>query len=241
MGLFDFLKPKSALEKAAKQVREEYAQPDYRRGAADKLFEIGTEEAYDALLKRFSVTANARIADEQEKRDLVDDLVRVGEPVVPALKRYVSSEKASLALPILALSRILEPAELKAFLLEVLTGYEPMDHRSTRAKAALVDAIAELVGPDEAAVLYPYLGDHHDDVQVAVLHAIERVRPRDAAEALAGVCGSELHSGRIKRESAKTLSQLALPVRDRYADFDDELKATWILGKKGQLVPRPHA
>ena len=37
MGLFDKLKPKSPLEKAAKQVKEVYAQPDYRRAAMDKL------------------------------------------------------------------------------------------------------------------------------------------------------------------------------------------------------------
>ena len=63
MGLLDFIKPKSALEKAAAQVREPYAQPEYRRGAMDKLFEIGTDEAYRALLKRFTISAHGQIAD----------------------------------------------------------------------------------------------------------------------------------------------------------------------------------
>lgn len=40
VGLLDILRPKSPLEKASKQVLEVYAQPEYRRNAMDKLFEI---------------------------------------------------------------------------------------------------------------------------------------------------------------------------------------------------------
>lgn len=240
MGILDFIKPRSALEKAAKQVREEYAQPDYRRGAMDKLLEIGTPEAYDALLKRFTVNANGQIADEQEKKDLVEELVRVGEPARDPIERYLRSETKALTFPIRALLRIAPRDEAAAFLLETLTRYEPLDHRTTLAKVALIDALGGLVGQEEAARLLSYLDDHHDDVQASVLEVIEHIRPDGAPEALVRVCSSDVHSPRIKRHAAKVLASLGASVRGDYEGFDPELKETWILGKKGQLVQRAH-
>lgn len=239
MGILDFIKPKSALEKAAKQIREEYAQPDYRRGAMDKLLEIGTPEAYDALLERFTIKANGQIADEQEKKDLVDELVRLGETAVPPIERYLRGKKRALTFPIRALVRIKSAPEAKALLLDVLREKEPLDHRTTEGKVALIDALGDLLAKDEVSTLYPYLDDHHDDVQASVLEVIERRGPADAGEPLARVCTSELHSGRVKRHAAKTLVALEAPVRGAFDGFDPELKEAYVLGKKGQLVPRP--
>ena len=241
MGILDFIKPKSALEKAAKQVREEYAQPDYRRGAMDKLLEIGTPEAYDALLRRFSVTAHGQIADEQEKKDLVEELVRIGEPAVGAIERYIRSEAKGLTFPIRALIRIQTREQAVETLLDVLAQYEPLDHRSTQAKVALIDALGGLLGQERSAVLLPYLDDHHDDVQASVIEVIEHLRPDGAPIELSRVCKSDLHSSRVKRQAARTLASLQASVRTDYAAFDPELKESWVLGKKGQLVPRAGA
>ncbi|MEO1233389.1 MAG: hypothetical protein AAFZ18_31290, partial [Myxococcota bacterium] len=145
MGLLDFLKPKSALEKAAKQVREEYAQPDYRRGAMEKLLDMGTPEAYDALLKRFTVNANGQIADEQEKKDLVDELVRAGDKAAERIEHFIRTEKKALTFPLQALMRIRAPKEARISLLEALEQHDPSDHRTTQAKVALIDALGDLV------------------------------------------------------------------------------------------------
>jgi HEAT repeat protein len=240
VGILDFIKPKSSLEKAAKQVREVYAQPDYRRAAMDKLLEIGTDEAYEALLKRFTITANGQIADEQEKKDLVEDLVRVGEPAAPAIERFLRSETKALTFPIRALVRIRDRAEVEETLLGILEGYEPLDHRSTQAKVSLIDALGGLLDADGATELLPYLDDHHDDVQASTIEVVEHLRPAGSAEALARICESDLHSSRIKRLAAKALANMEVSVRSQYEGFDPELKDAWILGKKGQLVARPH-
>lgn len=239
MGILDFIKPKSPLEKAAKQVREVYAQPDYRRGAMEKLIELGTEEAYDALLKRFTVTANGQIADEQEKKDLVEELARLGDDAVPAIERYLRNESKALAFPIRALVRIRERDDAKATLLDILQSYEPMDHRTTLAKVALIDALGGLVDAEGASAFLPYLDDHHDDVQAIAIEVVERLKPEGVGEALAAVCGSDVHSSRVRRLAAKALADMEAPVRSAYESFDAELKQVYILGKKGQLVARP--
>lgn len=239
MGFLDFIKPKSALEKAAKQVREEYAKPEYRREAMEKLLKIGSEEAYDALLERFAVKANGQIADEQEKKELEEECVALDAKVVASLTRYIRTKKKALTFPIRALGRIIPKEETKSILVEALALREPTEHSSTEAKIALIDALADYLTADELHVLYPYLEDTHDDVQVGVLAVIERLKPPAAKEHLTKVCASEIHSGRVQRSSAELLAKLEFSVREQYEAFEPELKELFVLGKKGQLVARP--
>ncbi len=239
MGILDYLKPKSAVERAGKQVREVYAQPDYRRSAMDKLLEIGTQDAYDALLKRFTITANGQIADEQEKKELVEDLVRLGEAAIPPIERYLASESKALTFPIRALLRLVDRPKAAEILWSVLKRYAPLDHRGSHAKLAVIDALSGLVESEQAADFLPYLDDHHDDVQASVIEVLEQLRPEGTADALARVCGSDLHSARVKRRAARALLAMEAPVRSAYESFDAELKASFLLGKKGQLVARP--
>lgn len=237
MGFLDLIKPKSALEKAAKQVREPYAQPEYRRAAMEKLLELGTEEAYAALLMRFTYNANGQIADESEKRDLVDELVRVGKPALPSLQKFIATEKA-VALPIEALRRMLPPAEALAFLQKTLQSYEPLDHRSTQQKISLVFALAELGGPEVALSLVPYLDDHHDDVQFQVIGALERLKNEATGPALAKVCVGDAHAGRVQRAAAQALANLGWPAKEHYDAWSAEVKADYLIGKKGQVVKK---
>ena len=239
MGLIDFLKPKSALEKAAAQVREPYSQPEYRRGGMDKLFEIGTDEAYRALLKRFTISAHGQIADEAEKRDLVDQLAQVGEPVLPALKDFVQTEKKFLSFPVRAVIKIMGKEASIEFLKATLQQYEPLDHRSVQAKTTLIITLGEMVEPEASPLFVPYLEDHDDDVQFQAIVALERLANEGVArDALAAVCATDLHSARVKRRAAQALLDLGWTVKERYAGFDAELKDEFLLGKKGQLVKK---
>lgn len=237
MGLLDMLKPKSPLEKAAKQVKEVYAQPDYRRQAMDKLFEIGTAEAYAALLQRFTINANGQIADESEKRDLVDQLASIGEPVLEPLKKFIRTEKA-IAFPIRTLQKILGKDQALEFLLETLEAYEPLDHRSTQAKTTLIFSIGELADGEHAPRLAPYLGDHADDVQYQTIDALERLGNDAIAEDVAKVCCGEDHSGRVQRRAAEALVELGWNVKRWYEQMNEELRAEYILGKKGVLIKK---
>lgn len=238
VGLFDRLKPKSPLQKAAAQVREPFAQGDYRRGAMDTLFEMGTEESYQAVLKRFTVNANGQIADESEKKDLIDMLVRVGTDVLPALKTFVRTEKAGVSFAIRAVCKILDKPDAIAFLKETLQSYEPDDHRSVAAKATLIITLGEMVDGADADVFVPYLNDHDDDVQTKAIAALEHLAVESTGDALVNVCCSNEHSARVRRTAAGALVELGWSVKARYADFDSELKDEYLLSKKGHLTKK---
>lgn len=237
MGILDLVKRKSPIEKAQKQLCEPFSQPDYRRQAMDKLLEIGSEDAYDALLRRFTFSASGQIADEDEKNDLVEQLVKIGQPAVGPLKRFIKTEK-QIAFPMRALSRIIQPEEMQSFLLETLRAYEPLDHRSHMSKTTLVMAIADWGTAAQAEAIVPYLKDHHDDVQFQVIVALEKFKVPETRVALCEVCAGDTHSARIQRRAAQALLELGWAVKDHYDRFNAELKSEYLLGKKGNLVKK---
>lgn len=237
MGLFDMLKRGSPVERALKDLREPYAQPEVRRTAMGKLLEVGTPEAYNALLVRFTFVCNGHIADESEKRDLVDELVKIGRPAVEPIRAFIQKEKA-VQFPIRALSRILERDETLGVIAGVLTSLEPLDHRTTEQKRGLIDALGELGTAAQAPLVAPYLGDHHDDVQAQAIDTLERLKNPDTYAALAAVCASEQHSARIMRRAAQALEHLGAPVKDNFDKWNAELRGEYQLDKKGLLVKK---
>jgi hypothetical protein len=240
VGILDLVKRKSPIEKAQKALCEPFSQPEYRRTAMEKLLEIGTEEAYDAVLKRFTINASGQIADEDEKSDLVEELVKVGKPAVPSIKRFIKSEK-QVSFPIRALSRIVDREELMSFLIESLRAFEPLDHRSTQAKTTLIMGIADFGGPEHAEAVTPYLNDHHDDVQFQAIVALEKFKKPETRPAMCEVLASETHSARIQRRTAQALVDLEWSVKDYYDRMSSDLKSEYLLGKKGYLIKRKNA
>ncbi len=203
----------------------------------DKLLEMATPEAYEALLGRFTFNANGQIADEDEKRDLVDQFVELGATVVGPLKTFIGREKA-ISFPIRALVRIVGRDEALPFLIECLSAHEPSDHRSFQAKTSLIIAITDLAGPECAEVIAPYLSDHSDDVQFQAVVALEALANPDSAKALANVCVEEAHAGRIQRRAAEALASLKFSVKEEFERFQPEIKEEYILGKKGVLAKK---
>jgi HEAT repeat protein len=237
MGLLDLVQRKTPVERAKKQLLEPYAQPEVRRGAVDKLFDIGTPEAYGALVQRFTFSANGQISDEAEKRELLERLTLVGAPVVAPLKAFVRGGK-SITFALRALLEILDPQEGLAFCLETLESHPAGDHRTSQAKMALVTTIADVGNADSAVRLLPYLHDHADDVQFQTVLALEQIGDERICKGVCDVCTSDLHASRVLRRAAELLAKKEWVVRDDFPRFVDELRETYGVSKTGHLVPR---
>ncbi len=232
------LKRGTPTERALKDLREPYAQPDVRRAAMGKLLELATPEAYNALLVRFTYACHGHIADESEKRDLVDELVNIGRPAVEPIRAFIAKEKA-VQFPIRALSRICDRPETIGIIVDVLKTVEPMDHRTTEQKRGLIDAISDLGSAEQAPVIAPYLNDHHDDVQAMAIDTLEKLKNPTTYPALAVVCGSDMHSARIQRRAAQALENLGVEVaKDAFEKWPSELRSEYALDKKGLLTKK---
>lgn len=240
MGLKELFRRKTPIEKATKDLMEPYAQSDVRRAAMSTLLSMATEESFQSVLRRFTFTANGHIADEAEKRDLVEYSVDIGDEMIAPLKKYIRTEK-SLSFAIRALNRLVKREFLLAFLVEALQEKEPLDHRTTDAKRALVIALGDYGSESHAEVLFPYLEDHNDDVQMQVIEALERLAAKSSTEALANVCCHDIHAARIQHRAARALMEMELSVKKHYDRFLPDVKSEFVLGKKGCLVQKSQA
>jgi hypothetical protein len=225
MGLFDLLskegRQKSALEGATKRVQDKYAQSADRYSAMEKLRNIGSEDALYGLCKRWNVSYDKTIEDDQEKQWAQDTLVSFGERAVPALRRFLKeADRVSYALT--TLSKVASEAEILAILDEVLAKEEPGYTRDPSKKQQLMTWLGEWRGAstEVARRVAPYFQDFDQDVRFHAIDAIahhlgDGVEEVARAPLLAALLRREEESRRIKVRAAEVLAEAGWKVTDR--------------------------
>lgn len=215
MALFGLLggdkpTPKN-IQKLVTKVKERYAQPEYRRGAMERLLSWGTPEAIDGVLARFTVVVQSPHWDEEEKRWLVEELVEKGEVAKEGLVRFLAREN-HIAFAAQALRQLTSKEEYTALLTNALQARSPDDYRSAQGKQELIACIADVSGPDAAEALQPYLDDHADDVRCACIDAVEKLHAEGAYPRLRDIITEDAHSARVLRHAAGAIARLGVPI-----------------------------
>lgn len=212
MGLLDFLgggeqKKVASLVKKVKQV---YAQPEVRQEAMENLFKVGTPDAFKGVVQRFTYVCQSLHYDDQEKRWLVDELVRTGKPCIQPLKDFISNDD-NLNFAVRALERMIPEAEALETLLGALKARMPDDYRRTAGKLELIDHLGTRpASPEIWDTVKPYLEDHSDDVRNKVLEVVEGWKYVEAAPAVARLLADDTLSARVHRQTARCLCSLAV-------------------------------
>lgn len=251
MGLLDFLGlgsgPMSdkAIEKTAKLASNPYAQPDVRREQMEKLIKDGSEAAITGLLQRFTMASTQAIADEDEKRFLVDELVKLGDKSVPPLLAYLRREK-NMTFALAALQRILPKERALQEVLALLDVYGPEDYRSDEQKRQLILVVTETNDPAVWPKLVPYVLDHSDEVRglaLEKLFAAAKAKTIDAELPNLRANLSELlvdknTSPRILRQAAEGMLGLEWPLTTPEVALHETLNSQWLVDKKGYLRKR---
>ena len=239
-GIFGGDKPNDKnIAKLVVRVKERYAQPEYRREAMEKLLEWATPESITGALQRFTVVAQSPHWDEEEKRWLVDELAQLGAPAREALKKFLSREN-NIAFAARALQKLDKPDEYVEDLIQVLRAHPPEDYRSTQGKTELIACLAELNDARVVEVLVPYLDDHGDDVQCAVVDAIERLWPKaapadGALHRLQAMVADDARSARVLRHTASAMQRLGMPI-DATKPLAPAVAEDFVV-KEGKLAP----
>lgn len=215
MALFGLLggdkpTPKN-IQKLVVKVKERYAQPEYRRGAMERLLAFGTPEALDAVLSRFTVVVQSPHWDEEEKRWLVEELVEKGAPAKEALVRFLAKEN-HIAFAAQALRQLTSKEEYVELLLQALKARSPEDYRTAQGKQELIACIADAAGAEVAEALSPYLDDHADDVQCACIDAIEKLAAASVYPRLRDIVTEDVRSARVLRHAAGAMARLGVEV-----------------------------
>lgn len=159
----------AAVVRLMKKVENKYGQSQDRQAAIRQLAEMGTSEAVQAMLKRFTFRIEQTIGDEEEKRQVFDEIVRLGPVSVAPILDFLETENAPYW-PTKALREILGEEATVGRLLEIIDRVEAIFDRDIQRKVELVSNLREYNDPRVHDLLMSYLSQENEELRV---HAIE--------------------------------------------------------------------
>ena len=200
----------SKVERLRKQVREPYSQHENRKEAMIKLINIGTPEAYEALLSRFGVNASSVHYDEVEKDWLAERVIERGddEDMVTALRQLILNEER-LSKALAAAEKTMPAADYENLVMMALERRVD-DHRAADAKVDLLGAFRHLGGDAARRAGILALDDRSDDVILEGIDLLESAGGEDAHEALWNLFHDPYQAPRILRRAGLCLANLAV-------------------------------
>lgn len=218
--VFGLFSKEKSLQRTIERATNKLAQQADRFPALERLLEDGSEEALLGLCRRFAITSQKSVEDEQEKAWVVDALVSKGAAALPAVRRFIKSAEA-LSFPLRVLERIAEPAVIMEVVDEVIAGEQPGYVRHPERRIDLLRWFSEWTAADSAEItrrLAPYLADFDENVRFA---AIEGLAHHEVAEVspllVTALLRPEEESGRIRRRLLEVLADKQAPLGEHEA------------------------
>jgi hypothetical protein len=219
--VFGLFSKDRSLKRALDVATSAFRQSADRYAAMEKLKSDGSDEALFMLCKRFSITADKTIEDQQEKQWVVDSLVEKGAAVLPALRRYMK-DAAQLGYPLVVLSKVTDPAGVLDAIDELLAREEPGYTRDPKRKIDIIEFLAEWDPATAEQVcrrVAPYLADFDEGVRFKATETIaQKPHPMAAAALVTGMVRAEEESKRLKVRIAEVLAANAMDLGDKVSD-----------------------
>jgi HEAT repeat protein len=206
------------LKKTIDRATNKLAQQPDRWGALEALKKDGSDEALAGLCKRWSVTSNKAIEDEQEKNWVVDVLVANGAASLGPLLTYMKSAD-TLSFALRALERIGDHDKVLEVADQLFASETPGYVRMPDRRIDLLRWFSEWKGAtdDELVTrLTPYVTDFDENSRFAAIDGMAGRDPQKiAAPLIAALIRPEEESGRIKRQIAEILAKAKAPLGDQ--------------------------
>jgi hypothetical protein len=152
-----------------KKVENKYAQPGDRQAAIRQLADLASTDGVRGLLRRFTFRIEQTIGDEEEKRMVYDEVVRLGPTSVPAILEFLARENAPFWAT-RALRQIVGDDQAVEHLVEIIDHAEAIFDRDIERKVELVSNLREFKTDRVRDKLMSFLADENEELRV---HALE--------------------------------------------------------------------
>lgn len=236
MDLLSFIRPSihKQIAKARKKVKEPHGDPATRINAAHRLLEIGTDEALLALLDRFTISASPSRQDEDEKQEVLQWILQVGERAVPPLVRFLKRER-QVYWPFRALESILPADRLAVTVEEILRHHWENPPASSDPTAQLIRLAEKLYTSSLNETIGRFLKDEDDDVRLAALEHFFRRPEEEAREAVLECYLDAEDRPRIRSQVLDRLVNLGWSVRGFRPRIEETLPEGYLLTRDGTV------
>ena len=207
--VFGLFSKEKALQRTIERATNKLAQQGDRWAAMEQLQKDGSEGALFGLCKRFAVTSQKGVEDEQEKNWVVDVLVGHGADALVPVTRYVKGA-AQLAFALKVIDRIATNEQLLQIVDDVLATEEPGYTRDPERRMDVIRWLAELEripASERVQRCAPYLKDFDQNVRCAAADVLAPHGGETIGDALlAAFLNPEEESGRFRRRIAEILA-----------------------------------
>lgn len=215
--VFGLFSKEKSLQRTIERATNKLAQQADRWGALERLREDGTDEALFGLCKRWSITSNNQVEDQQEKAWVVDVLTAKGAVALKPIGRYMKSAP-QLSYALAVVGAVATKAQVLELVDPILADETPGYTRDPERRLDLIRWLGEWKdgGAEAATRLVPYLKDFDQNVRVAAADAIADADPALTAEPLlAAFLRPEEESGRFRKRIAEILAKHKHPLGDQ--------------------------
>ena len=212
--VFGLFSKEKALQRTIERATNKLAQQADRWGALEKLREDGSEDALFGLCKRFGITSNNHVEDNQEKAWVVDVLVAKGAAVLPALRKYLKGAP-HLSYPLTVLEKVGTREQILEIADTLFADETPGYTRDPERRLDLIRWMVEWkdAGADAVPRLLPYLKDFDQNVRVATADGLAQHDITATGPALlTAFVRPEEESGRFRRRIAEILAAHKFPL-----------------------------
>ncbi len=218
--VFGLFSKEKSLAKTIERATNKLAQQPDRWASLEKLKEDGSDAALFGLCRRFGVTSQKAVEDEQEKRWVVDTLVAAGPTSLPPLVRYMKASD-HLSFPLRAVERIGDKEKVLEIADELFATETPGYVRMPDRRIDLIRWFREWKPGSDAEIvqrLTPYVTDFDENSRSAAIEGMARRDPAlIGAPLIAALLRPDEESGRIKRQILEVLAAGKVPLGEQAA------------------------
>jgi HEAT repeat protein len=246
MGLFDRFKGGARTEKergkanpAAKWADrvEKRAQNYDRQEAIQALADLGTAEAVEVLLKRFTFHMDPSITDQEEKDAAFRGILRAERAAIEPVRAFAAKAE-SLAWPMKIMKELVDEPEYTAELVRWLSRWDTEYAKFVDAKVQLLAELEERRHPDIRAEVERFLEDVNEPARFHAVAALLAQDDAEAAPALARLLGDE-ESLRVRTKIAEGLASRGWTVPEEERDAARKgLPPGFLVDANGRLTKR---
>jgi len=210
-------KPVNLAAKFAEAAGSKRAQPYDRQEAIEELCKLGTSEAVEALLKRFTFQIDPSITDQEEKDAAFEGIVAAGREAALAPVRAFAAKAESLSWPMRILAALLPEEELVDELIVWLRRWDTEYAKFVDPKLQILKRLEDYCHPAIREAVEPFLEDVNEEARFNAVGATLAQKDANSVSALLKLLLDE-ESVRVKGRVADGFVALGWEVADDARD-----------------------
>lgn len=225
---------RSRIQSLTKKAQQKYGQTEDRYAAVDGLKEIGGEEAWRGLLKRFTVTVDNKLHDQDEKKYVSDILAERGPEIVPLLKEFLARE-VEVTWAARTLARVVPNDERVSAILDCLRG-RTSEETDPEKLVQLLTVLHEEKDPRAIPVVADCLKDLDDTVRIAAVETLATIGSEEARlPLLEALVRPEEDSQRVVHRIVEIFRDRQWEVRGYRKSVEERLPERNYLDRSGRI------